>query len=79
MTSGSIAMDEDRRLLMALARHEKAAWAEVYDRHVRDLFGFVYHLTGGDRAVAEEIHQEVWLAALEGINRFNVRNGRFRD
>ena len=72
-------MDEDRRLLEALARREKAAWAEVYDRHVRDLYGFVHHLAGGDIALAEEIHQEVWLAALEGIERFDVRSGRFRD
>jgi RNA polymerase sigma-70 factor, ECF subfamily len=72
-------MDEDRRLLRALARREKPAWAEAYDRHVRDIYGFVYHLTGGDIALAEEIHQEVWLAALEGIERFDVRSGRFRD
>jgi RNA polymerase sigma-70 factor (ECF subfamily) len=72
-------MDEDRRLARALARHEKSAWAEVYDRHVRDVYGFVYHLTGGDAGLAEEIHQEVWLAALEGIERFDVRSGRFRD
>jgi RNA polymerase sigma-70 factor, ECF subfamily len=72
-------MDEDRRLLRALSRREKAAWAEVYDRYVRDLYGFVQHLAGGDVALAEEIHQEVWLAAIEGIERFNIRSGRFRD
>jgi RNA polymerase sigma-70 factor (ECF subfamily) len=72
-------MDDDRRLLRALARREKPAWAEVYDRHVRDIYGFVFHLAGGDVGLAEEIHQEVWLAALEGIERFDVRSGRFRD
>ncbi len=74
-----MAMDEDRRLLAALARREKPAWAEVYDRHVRDVYGFVHHLSGGNVAVAEEILQEVWLAALEGIERFDGRAGRFRD
>ena len=72
-------MDEERRLLQVLARREKVAWAELYDRHVRDLYGFVYHLAGGDAALAEEIHQDVWLAALEGIERFDVRTGRFHD
>ena len=72
-------MDEERRLLQALARREKVAWAELYDRHVRDLYGFVYHLAGGDAALAEEIHQDVWLAALEGIERFDRRTGRFHD
>ncbi len=57
----------------------EGAWAEVYDRHVRDLYGFVHHLAGGDAALAEEIHQDVWLAALEGIERFDVRSGRFHD
>jgi RNA polymerase sigma-70 factor, ECF subfamily len=79
MAPGSIAMDEGRRLLRALARREKAAWAEVYDRHVRDVYGLVYHLVGQDRSLAEEIHQDVWLAALEGIDRYNAGRGRFRD
>jgi RNA polymerase sigma-70 factor (ECF subfamily) len=72
-------MEEDRRLLAALARREKIAWAEVYDRYVRDVYGFVYHLAGGDLALAEDVHQEVWLAALEGIDRYDTRSGRFRD
>jgi RNA polymerase sigma-70 factor (ECF subfamily) len=72
-------MEEDRRLLAALARREKLAWAEVYDRYARDVYGFVYHLAGGDAALAEEVHQEVWLAVLEGIDRFDARRGRFRD
>jgi RNA polymerase sigma-70 factor, ECF subfamily len=72
-------MDEERRLLRALTRRDRAAWSTIYDRQVGDLFGFVYHLVGGDRPLAEDIHQEVWLAALEGIDRYDERTGRFRD
>jgi RNA polymerase sigma-70 factor (ECF subfamily) len=72
-------MNDERRLLRALARRDRAAWATIYDRHVRDLFGFVYHLVGGDRTLAEDLHQEVWLAALEGIDRYDRQTGRFRD
>ena len=72
-------MNDERRLLRALARRDRAAWATIYDRHVRDLFGFVYHLVGGDRSLAEDLHQEVWLAALEGIERYDGQAGRFRD
>ena len=72
-------MNDERRLLRAIARRDRAAWATIYDRHVRDLFGFVYHLVGGDRSLAEDIHQEVWLAALEGIDRYDVRTGQLRD
>ena len=50
-----------------------------YDGHVREVFGFIYHLVGGDRHLAEDLHQEVWLAALEGFDQFDARRGRFRD
>jgi RNA polymerase sigma-70 factor (ECF subfamily) len=72
-------MNDERRLLRALARRDRIAWATIYDRHVRDVFGFVFHLVGGDRSLAEDIHQEVWLAALEGIDRYDRQAGRFRD
>jgi RNA polymerase sigma-70 factor (ECF subfamily) len=51
----------------------------MYDRLVREVFGFVYHLLGGDGPLAEELHQEVWLKALEGFDRFDPRRGSFRD
>jgi RNA polymerase sigma-70 factor, ECF subfamily len=72
-------MNDERRLLQALAKRDRAAWATIYDRHVGDLFGFVYHLVGGDRTLAEDLHQEVWLSALEGIDRYDRQAGRFRD
>jgi RNA polymerase sigma-70 factor (ECF subfamily) len=72
-------MMDERRLLQAMARQRPAAWSEMYDRHVREVFGFVYHLLGGDGPLAEELHQEVWLKALEGFERFDPRRGAFRD
>jgi RNA polymerase sigma-70 factor, ECF subfamily len=72
-------MNDERRLLRALAKRDRTAWATIYDRHVRDVFGFVYHLVGGDQSLAEDLHQEVWLAALEGIDRYDRQAGRFRD
>lgn len=72
-------MMDERRLLRAMARRQPAAWSEMYDRHVREVHGFLYHLLGGDRPLAEELHQEVWLKALEGFDRFDSRRGSFRD
>jgi RNA polymerase sigma-70 factor, ECF subfamily len=72
-------MDDEHRLLRALARRDRAAWSALYDHHVQEVFGFIYHLVGGDRHLAEELHQEVWLAALEGVDHFDARRGRFRD
>jgi RNA polymerase sigma-70 factor, ECF subfamily len=72
-------MQDERRLQRALASRERAAWSAIYDRHVHEVFGFIYHLVGGDRIVAEDIHQEVWLAALEGFDHFDAHRGRFQD
>jgi RNA polymerase sigma-70 factor (ECF subfamily) len=72
-------MQDERRLQRALASRERAAWSAIYDRHVREVFGLIYHLVGRDRVLAEDIHQEVWLAALEGFDHFDASRGRFRD
>jgi RNA polymerase sigma-70 factor, ECF subfamily len=72
-------MDDERCLPPGLARRERAAWSAVYDHHARDTFGVIYHLVGGNRHLAEELHQEVWLAALEGFDQFDASRGRFRD
>src|SRR5262245_37591610 len=72
-------MDDELRLVRAMARRERSAWDAMYERHVGDVFGFVYHLVGGDRHVAEDINQEVWLLAIERFDRFDPGRGGFRD
>jgi RNA polymerase sigma-70 factor (ECF subfamily) len=72
-------MDDELRLVRAMARRDRSAWNAMYERHVRDVFGLVYHLVGGDRHVAEDVNQEVWLLAIERFDRFDPRSGRFRD
>jgi RNA polymerase sigma-70 factor (ECF subfamily) len=72
-------MDDDLRLVRAMARRDRSAWKAMYERHVRDVYGLVYHLVGGDRHVAEDVNQEVWLLAIERFDRFDPRRGKFRD
>jgi RNA polymerase sigma-70 factor, ECF subfamily len=72
-------MDDDPRLVRALARRDRSTWASLYDRHVGNVFGVVYHLVGGDRAIAEDVNQEVWLLAIEQFDRFDPARGRVRD
>ena len=48
-------MDDEQRLLKGLARRDRASWSALYDRHVREIFGFIYHLVGGNRHLAEEL------------------------
>ncbi len=71
-------MDDELRLLRALARRDRSAWAVMYDRHVGDVFGVIYHLLGGDRSAAEEVCQDVWLLAIERFDRFDPSRGEFR-
>jgi RNA polymerase sigma-70 factor, ECF subfamily len=72
-------MDDETRLVRAMARRDRSAWDVMYQRHVGDVFGLAYHLVGGDRHVAEDINQEVWLLAIEQFERFDPARGRFRD
>ena len=72
-------MDDELRLLRAMARRDRSAWAVMYDRHVGDVFGVVFHLLGGDRSAAEDVCQEVWLLAIERFDGFDFRRGGFRN
>ena len=72
-------MDDESRLIRAMAKGDRSAWARMYDRHVGDVFAVVYHLLGGDRGLAEDVNQEVWLLAIEQFDRFDPARGKFRD
>ena len=72
-------MDDELRLVRAMAQRDQSAWALMYERHVGSVFGVVYHLLGGDRCAAEEVCQDVWLLAIERFEQFNPRRGQFRD
>ena len=72
-------MDDEFRLVRAMARRDRSAWSTMYERLVGDVFGLVYHLVGRDRQVAEDVNQEVWLLAIERFDRFDPGRGRFRD
>jgi RNA polymerase sigma-70 factor, ECF subfamily len=72
-------MDKEPQLLRAMRRSDPSAWAAMYDRHVGNVFGFVFHLLGGDRSAAEDINQEVWLLAIDQFDRFDPGRGEFRN
>ncbi len=72
-------MDNEPHLVRALVRRDGTLWAAMYDRHVGAVFGLAYHLVGGDRAVAEDVNQEVWLLAIEQIDTFDPGRGDFRE
>jgi RNA polymerase sigma-70 factor (ECF subfamily) len=63
----------DAALLDALRCGDEGAFARLVDRHHRSLLR-VAQLYVRDRAVAEEVVQETWLAVLEGVDRFEERS-----
>jgi RNA polymerase sigma-70 factor (ECF subfamily) len=71
--------DDHNSLIAALKRREPAAWNAVVHRHLGEVYGFVFHLSGNDRAVAEELTQETWLEAVAGIDRCDSARGCFRN
>ena len=71
--------EEDHHRIAALKRREPAAWGSLYDRHCRETYGVIFHLVHGDRALAEDLHQELWLAVLDGIDGYDPGRGSLRS
>jgi RNA polymerase sigma-70 factor (ECF subfamily) len=65
--------------LGALRDRDPAAWNALYDELMPSVYSVVFHLARADRRLAEELHQEIWLAALDGITRFDPARGDIRS
>jgi RNA polymerase sigma-70 factor (ECF subfamily) len=66
----AVASREDRALTAALCRGEDGAWAELCEQYGGALYGFAFHLCGGESAWAEDVRQETLLAAASSIQNF---------
>ena len=71
--------DDEFGLITALKRRDHSAWSAAVDRHLREVYGFVFHLVGGNRTVAEDLNQETWLEAVDGIDQCDADRGSFRN
>ena len=60
-----------------LKARQPSAWNQACNELAPRLFAFILHLVRRDRRLAEEIHQDVWLAALDGIDGFESQRGEF--
>ena len=66
-------MDDERRLIEGLRARDEGAFVELVERY----YGYLLPLANfyvSNRAVAEEVVQEAWLAVLKGIDRFEERS-----
>jgi RNA polymerase sigma-70 factor (ECF subfamily) len=74
-----VAIDDQSSLIIVLKQRDRSAWSAAVERHLHEVYGFVFHLVGGDRAVAEDLNQETWLEALDGIDQCDATRGSFRN
>jgi RNA polymerase sigma-70 factor (ECF subfamily) len=73
-----LAMVSDTGLVLALARYQQDALAEVYRRHAGAVFGLAKRLLA-DQAKAEEVVQEVFLRLWRQPERFDPVRGSLRS
>jgi RNA polymerase sigma-70 factor (ECF subfamily) len=66
-------MTEDHELVQRLRDGDENAFAELIDRYGATMLR-VAQMYVRDRATAEEVVQETWLAVLNGIDRFEERS-----
>lgn len=64
-----MSLQSDEALLEAWRRGAMSAFDALYARHERPLFGFVVRMLGGDRAEAEDVLHEAFLAVLKEAKR----------
>ncbi len=72
------ARTDDVGLVIAIARYNSDAFAEAYRRHAGAVFGLAQRLLW-ERALAEELVQEIFLRLWEQPERFDQSRGSLRS
>jgi RNA polymerase sigma-70 factor (ECF subfamily) len=67
----------ERALRQAVLGGDEDAWRALYDRGFGPLLTFVRRRSGGDEHRVEEVLQEVWMAAVRRLRRFDPDRGPF--
>src|SRR4051812_45960515 len=61
----------DEELIVPTAGGDREAFAELYRRRRPDVYRFAAHMTG-DRAAAEDVTQDVFLAVIRQARRYDA-------
>ena len=62
----------DEQLMLAYREGDVGAFERLYKRHKGAVFRFVLRSVR-DRAIAEELYQEIWMRAIEARGRYEVQ------
>lgn len=68
-----------KRLYESLQNRDAVAWDEFYEKHVLEVYGFVFRLVRGDPQTAADLFQETWLDAISHIGQFDPKRGELRS
>ena len=60
-----------------LKARDSKIWNQMYEAYATRLYGFILHLVRRDQRLAEDLHQETWMAAINGIAGFDLTRGEF--
>jgi RNA polymerase sigma-70 factor (ECF subfamily) len=63
-------LPSDEELALNMQRGDASALQNLVERHHSPLIGFLYRMTGGDRALAEDLVQEAFLRVLKAIRQY---------
>jgi RNA polymerase sigma-70 factor (ECF subfamily) len=63
----------------ALQKRDSAAWDAFYTAHLREIYGYLFRVTGGDRAAADDLFQETWIEAIDAIEQYEPERGEPRS
>lgn len=63
-------MPDDELLALGIQQGDRSALAVLVERHHSPLIGYLYRMTGSDRALAEDLTQETFLRVLRAINQY---------
>lgn len=67
----------DEHQLITQARDDPAAFATLYERYIRRIYGFVFRQVGGDSALAQDITAVTFEQALRHLRRYQWRGVSF--
>ncbi len=65
-------VDDD--LMLAFGRGDGQAFEMLYERYRKPLYRYLYHAVG-DRAMADDLYQDVWSRIIAARTRFRRSNG----